>query len=124
MHNPGNRLTPCPSSPNCVSSLSRDRNHAIEPLQFTGSGDEARQRLAGILAKMKRARVTVAERDYIHAEFRSRIFRFVDDVEFWFSDEKKIIHVKSASRIGYSDLGANRRRVERLRRAFEGGLWI
>ena len=117
-----NRLTPCPSSPNCVSSLSEDRRHAIEPLQFTGSREEAVKRLIGILEKQATARVTLTETDYIHAEFRSQIFRFVDDVEFLFSDEEKIIHVKSASRTGYSDLGANRKRVERLRRAFEGGL--
>ena len=119
MHNPSNRLTPCPSSPNCVSSLSEDRRHAIEPLQYTGSRDEARERLVGILDKQAAARVTINETDYIHAEFHSQIFRFVDDVEFLFSDEEKIIHVKSASRIGYSDLGANRKRVEWIRRVFE-----
>ncbi|CAB1059228.1 hypothetical protein D1BOALGB6SA_3986 [Olavius sp. associated proteobacterium Delta 1] len=54
----------------------------------------------------------------IYANF-SLIFQFVDDVELLFSDEKNLIHVKSASRIGYSDLGANRKRVERIRLAFE-----
>ena len=119
MRDTGNKLTPCPSSPNCVSSLSDDRKHAIEPLQYTGSRDEARNRLVDILDKQAAARVTINEADYIHAEFRSQIFRFVDDVEFLFSDEEKIIHVKSASRIGYSDLGANRKRVEWIRRVFE-----
>jgi uncharacterized protein (DUF1499 family) len=122
MHNPANRLTPCPPSPNCVSSLSKDRKHAIDPLRYSGSRDDAAKKLLGILEKQKAAHVTIAEPGYFHAEFRSRIFRFVDDVEFLFSDENKTIHVKSASRRGYSDLGANRRRVERLRRAFEGGL--
>ncbi len=124
MQNTGNRLTPCPSSPNCVSSLSKDRKHAIEPLRYNGSRDDAVKKLLGILEKQKDAHVTIAEPGYIQAEFRSRIFRFVDDVEFLFSDQNKTIHLKSASRRGYSDLGANRRRVERLRRAFEGGLWI
>jgi uncharacterized protein (DUF1499 family) len=119
MKDTGNRLTPCPSSPNCVSSLSEDRKHAIEPLQYTGSRDEARNRLIGLLDKQAAARVTINEKDYIQVEFHSQIFRFIDDVEFLFSDEEKIIHVKSASRIGYSDLGANRKRVERMRRAFE-----
>ena len=119
MHKPANRLTPCPSSPNCVSSLSTDRKHAIKPLRYNDSLDEARKRLVAILDRQAAARVTITESDYIHAEFRSRIFRFVDDVEFLFSDEEKIVHVKSASRIGYSDLGANRKRVERLRRIFE-----
>ncbi len=119
MQDSGNKLSPCPPAPNCVSSLSEDRKHSIEPLRYIGSRDEARQRLIGILDKLKRVRVTLAETDYIHAEFRSLIFQFVDDVEFLFPDEGNIIHLKSASRIGYSDLGANRKRVERIRLAFE-----
>jgi len=115
-----NTLTPCPSSPNCVSSLSEDRKHFIEPLRYTGSLEEARQRLCEILEKTNCARVTLSEADYIRAEFRSRIFRFVDDMEFLFADQENTIHVKSASRIGYSDLGVNRKRVERIRTAFEG----
>jgi len=119
MPNSGNKISPCPSSPNCVSSLSKDRKHAIEPLQFSGSRDKARQKLLGILEKLNRARVTRSDTDYIRAEFRSLIFQFVDDVEFLFAEEGNIIHVKSASRVGYSDLGANRRRVEQIRSAFE-----
>jgi uncharacterized protein (DUF1499 family) len=119
MQNSGNKISPCPSSPNCVSSLSEDRQHAIEPLQFSGPRDAARQKLLAILEKLNRARVTRSDTDYIHAEFRSLIFQFVDDVEFLFAAEGNIIHVKSASRVGYSDLGANRRRVEQIRSAFE-----
>ena len=115
-------MSPCPSSPNCVSSLSEDRKHFIEPLQFNGSRDEARQELLGILEKQKGVRVTRSETDYIHAEFRSLILKFVDDVEFLFTEEGNIIHVKSASRVGYSDLGANRRRIERIRSVFESRL--
>ena len=119
MQNSGNKFSPCPSSPNCVSSLAEDRKHLIEPLQYSGSRDEARQKLFGILEKLKRVRVTRSETDYIRAEFRSLIFQFVDDVEFLFAEAGNIIHVKSASRVGYSDLGANRRRVEQIRSAFE-----
>ena len=114
-----NKLTPCPSSPNCVSSLSKDRVHFIEPLQYEGSRKAARQRLIKILNKLTGARVTLTEPDYIRAEFRSRIFQFVDDVEFLFENQRNIIHVKSASRIGYSDFGVNRKRVEKIRAAFE-----
>jgi len=120
MQDSGHKLSPCPSSPNCVSSLAEDRKHAIEPLRYSGSRDEARQRLADILDKLARVNVTLAETDYIHAEFRSLIFRFVDDVEFLLPEKGNIIHVKSASRVGYSDLGANRKRVERIRSVFEG----
>ena len=68
---------------------------------------------------MNRVRVVKLEDNYIHAEFISFIFRFVDDVEFYFDDEQKLIQIKSASRVGYSDLGVNRRRIEKIRKQFE-----
>ena len=113
------KFSPCPDSPNCVSSQSTDKAHFIEPLHYTGSPADARQKLIDILENTKRVRLAKVETDYIHAEFRSSVFRFVDDVKFWFPPDKPIIHVKSASRKGYYDFGANRRRVERLRSALE-----
>jgi uncharacterized protein (DUF1499 family) len=113
------RLSPCPDSPNCVSSQSNDTAHFTEPLHYTGNLAEARQKLIDLLGNSKRARLISAEADYVHAEFRSLIFNFVDDVEFYFSSEDRIIHVRSASRTGYYDFGVNRRRVERLRVTFE-----
>ena len=112
-------LSPCPQSPNCVSSQSTDEARFIKPLRYAGSLADARQKLINILENSKRARLVKLETDYIHAEFTSLIFQFVDDVEFYFPSDKTIIHVKSASRKGYYDFGANRRRVERLRSAFE-----
>ncbi len=109
----------CPHSPNCVSSLSDNKKHFIEPFKYTGSLENARQNLINILENTRRARLVTIEKNYIHAESRSFIFRFVDDVEFFLPSEESIIHVKSASRSGYYDFGANRRRVERLRAAFE-----
>jgi uncharacterized protein (DUF1499 family) len=113
------KFSPCPDSPNCVSSQSTDKRHFIEPLHYTNNTAEARKKLIDILENTKRVRLAKVETDYIHAEFRSSIFRFVDDVEFLFPPGKNIIHVKSASRKGYYDFGANRRRVERLRAEFE-----
>jgi uncharacterized protein (DUF1499 family) len=112
------KISPCPDSPNCVSSQSRDEAHFIEPLPYSGRPADARQKLIDILESINRVRLVKVERDYIHAEFRSSVFRFVDDVKFWFPPDKPIIQVKSASRKGYYDFGANRRRVERLREAF------
>jgi uncharacterized protein (DUF1499 family) len=114
-----NKFSPCPDSPNCVSSQSVKNSHFIEPLHFAGSRADARQKLINILNNTKRVHLVKVEADYIQAEFRSLIFRFVDDVEFYFPSEETLIHVKSASRTGYYDFGANRRRVERLRSAFE-----
>ena len=120
MPDSSHKLSPCPSSPNCVSSLATDRKHAIEPLRYTGSRAKARQRLMKILGKLKRTRVIVADSEYIRVEFRSVMFNFVDDVEFLFGDDKNVIHVKSASRVGYYDFGANRKRVEQIRSIFDG----
>jgi uncharacterized protein (DUF1499 family) len=115
------RLAPCPSSPNCVSTRSEDARHAIAPLSFSGTAAEARGRLLAVLAGSKRCRVVTANDAYIHAEFTSALFRFVDDVEFQIDPDTRLIHFRSASRLGHSDLGVNRRRMEALRAAFEQG---
>jgi uncharacterized protein (DUF1499 family) len=113
------RLAPCPSSPNCVSTRSEDPRHAIAPLSFSGTAAEARGRLLAVLDGTKRCRVVTANDTYIHAEFTSALFRFVDDVEFQIDPDTRLIHFRSASRLGHSDLGVNRRRMEALRAAFE-----
>jgi uncharacterized protein (DUF1499 family) len=112
------RLSPCPTSPNCVSSLSEDKSHYVEPLSYKVSQQEAREKLISVINSMKRSEIATAENNYLHATFASFLFRFVDDVEFSFDDQRKIIDVRSASRTVYFDLGANRRRVEEIRRRF------
>jgi uncharacterized protein (DUF1499 family) len=112
------RLSPCPTSPNCVSSLSKDASHYVAPLTYEATLEEARDKLISVINSMKRSEMVTSEMNYIHATFTSALFRFVDDVEFSFDDQKKVIDVKSASRTGYSDLGVNRKRVEEIRRRF------
>ncbi len=112
------RLSPCPKSPNCVSSLSEDKSHYVEPLSYEVSQEEAREKLISVMNSMKRSKIVTAEIDYIHATFKSALFGFVDDVEFSFDDQRKVIDVRSASRTGYSDLGVNRKRVEEIRKRF------
>ena len=112
------KLAPCPDKPNCVSSQNTDQKHAIAPFRYESSMEEARQTLLQVLKSQKRARITSIADHYIHAEFTSSLFRFVDDVEFLIDDASKIIHVRSASRAGYSDLGVNRRRVENIHSRF------
>jgi uncharacterized protein (DUF1499 family) len=109
------KLAPCPASPNCVSSQSADREHAVEPLSFPGTVTGAREALRKIILGMKRSRIITDTDSYIHAEFTSAVFRFVDDTEFWFDENAKAIHVRSAARLGHSDLGVNRKRVEEIR---------
>ena len=113
-------LAACPSSPNCVCSADGDAGHAIEPLTFTDSPEEAWRRLEGVLANRPRTQV-IADRDgYLHAECTSFLFRFVDDLEFLLDRGGRKIHVRSASRAGRGDLGVNRARVEAIRAAFGG----
>lgn len=113
------KLAPCPDSPNCVSSQSADKSHFTDPLKYSGELAEAREKMLAVIADMDRSKIITAKENYIHATFTSRFFRFVDDVEFYFDDREKVIHVRSASRIGYSDLGVNRKRVERIRYGFK-----
>lgn len=113
------RLMPCPETPNCVNSQATDEAHRIAPIRFSGTRQEARNRLLQLLGSEKRTKILTAREDYIRAEFTSALFRFVDDVEFYLSGPEAgdtVIHVRSASRIGYSDLGVNRKRIERIRR--------
>jgi uncharacterized protein (DUF1499 family) len=113
----GGRLAPCPGSPNCVSSQADDGAHRVAPLTFAGEPAEAWARLRAVLGGMPRTRVVTATETYLHAECASRVFRFVDDVEFLLDRDARVIHVRSGSRAGHSDLGVNRRRVEAIRQA-------
>ena len=110
-----NRLAPCPESPNCVSSMDPENGHYIQPLRYTGNKDAAYQRLATWIASQQRARIVSREANYLRAEFRSAMFRFVDDVEFVFSTDQPVIDVRSSSRVGYYDFGVNHRRIESIR---------
>ncbi len=112
-------LAPCPDRPNCVSSQSADKAHAIAPLTFKSTAGNAIADLKRIVGSMKKASIIQESLTYLHVEFESALFRFVDDVEFDLDDATKLIHIRSASRIGYSDLGVNRRRVEKIRKAWE-----
>lgn len=111
------RLAPCPQSPNCVSSRAADATHRIEPLPVAGPPDRAMARLEKVLSSLPRIAVVEREGDYLHAEATTAVFRFVDDLEFLLDREAGVIHVRSASRAGHSDLGVNRKRMERIRRA-------
>ena len=108
-------LAPCPSTPNCVSSQSRDPEHAVAPLAYSSSPAEAMAKLKRIVQAMPRTLIVTETPAYLHAEFTSAIMRFVDDVEFSLDESTKSINMRSASRLGKSDLGVNRKRVEELR---------
>jgi uncharacterized protein (DUF1499 family) len=112
------RFAACPNSPNCVSTQATDSQHQIEPIAFDGSPDDAMRRLKAALASIPRMKIVTETANYLHAEATSLIFRFRDDVEFFIDGQAKVIHFRSASRVGHSDLGANRARMEKLRKKF------
>ena len=111
-----NQLSPCPSRPNCVSSDASDADHRIEPLRFQGDPAETWEALKAVVAAQPRMQIIASDDRYLHAEASSRIFGFVDDVEFHLRPEQSMIAVRSASRIGYSDMGVNAERVETIRK--------
>jgi uncharacterized protein (DUF1499 family) len=114
------KLAPCPSSPNCVSSQSSDTTHYTEPLTPTESPQLTLSRLKSIIENTENAKIVTAESNYLYAEFTSKIMGFVDDVEFFADEDEGVVHVRSASRLGQSDLGVNRKRVESLREQLNG----
>ena len=98
------RLTPCPESPNCVSSYASDAEHSIDPIAAS------LEKIEQSLLQLDQANIVNANDDYLYAEFTSSIMGYVDDVEFLHNQASGLTHVRSASRLGYSDLGANRNR--------------
>jgi len=118
-----NLLEPCPASPNCVcSAYPDDTAHAIEPFRYETDADTAWAAVRRAVDGLPRTRVVTSEPGYLRAESRTLLLRFVDDLEFRLDATAGVIHVRSASRTGYSDLGVNRRRVETLRVRFREAL--
>lgn len=118
--NPASRLTPCPKTPNCVSTLAPPGKQHMDPIPYQGSREQARQRLLSALRGMERTKIVEEGADYLHAECRSRLLRFVDDVVLVLDDQAKLIHFRSSSRTGRYDWGVNRQRMEKLRSDFLG----
>ncbi|MCC5604052.1 DUF1499 domain-containing protein [Nostoc favosum] len=110
-------LSSCPPSDNCVVSQDGDPKHAIDPIAYHIDRNAARKTLLKTLTVVPRTEVIEQTDNYIHALSKSRIFKFIDDVEFYFPPNESVIHVRSAARMGESDLGVNRRRLEQIRLA-------
>jgi uncharacterized protein (DUF1499 family) len=113
------RLAICPSSPNCVSSQSTDSSHQIAPLPYSGSATDTLKRLVQVVQEQPGAKIVATGDRYLYAEFTSALMGFVDDVEFYLDDAAHVVHVRSASRLGESDLGVNRKRIETIREKFQ-----
>jgi uncharacterized protein (DUF1499 family) len=116
----GGKLAPCPDRPNCVCSDAADPRRRVAPFALQGPAAEAWQALEAHLTTLRRVQLVTVSPFYLHAVFRSRVFGFSDDVEFYLRPQAGEIAVRSASRTGYFDFGVNRRRIEAIRSHLTG----
>jgi len=113
------RLAKCPDTPNCVSSQSESEAQRMPAIEFAGPAADQVEKIKLVVAnKFPRAKLVSESEYYLHFEFRSLVFRFVDDVEFLVDDEQSLIHFRSAARVGHSDMGTNRKRMSRFAQEF------
>ena len=112
---PSSQFSPCPETANCVSSDARDMLHRVPAFELAADADLVWAGVRSAVQEMPRVRIVTLTDNHLHAECRSALFRFVDDLELELRAESNQIAVRSASRVGSWDLGVNRRRVERLR---------
>ena len=114
------KLASCPKSPNCVSSQTEpaDTVHYIEALTYTSTPEEALTKLKAVVESLPRTKIITETDNYLYAEFKTALMGYVDDVEFYIDRNTQKIHVRSASRLGQSDLGVNRKRIETIREKF------
>ena len=112
------QLADCPTTPNCISSQAEDSEHSIDPIAYNPNNPDPIDDLKAIVKSFDRSEITEASDNYFRAEFTSRWFGFVDDVEFYLNEDSEVIDVRSAARLGESDLGVNRERIESIRSQF------
>jgi len=112
-------LALCANKPNCVCSQDTRTYHSIKPLKSRGNAVEILSKIEATLLTFKSCKVITKTDLYLHAEFRTFFFGFVDDVEFFIDEKQNQIQIRSASRLGHSDLGTNRIRMEMIRKKFE-----
>lgn len=115
----GGKLRACPSSPNCVCTQGKSESHSMPPLKFADAPDAAWSRLKKVINDFPRTTIVTDDGHYMHVEFRTALIRFVDDVEFLMDADTGEIQFRSASRVGYSDFGTNRKRMSQIAAAFE-----
>lgn len=110
------QLKACPESPNCVSTFAdpADKEHYITPITISVDAKTAMAAIQKAINNFERSSVIELKDEYTRAEFKTFV-GWVDDVEFYIDTTNQLIHFRSASRIGSSDFGTNRERMERLR---------
>lgn len=112
-------LAPLPDSPNAVSSQTDQADKRVAPFPYSGTIEQTKSLVKKATAEFGGAQIIAEKPDYLHLVFTVPFIPFKDDVEFFFSEKERVVHYRSASRVGYSDMGVNRKRYERLRKLYE-----
>lgn len=112
------RLAACPDTPNCVNSQSENSLHYIKPMTYSSTPTQAMDDLKTIIEKLEQAKIMTITENYLYVEFSSAFWGFVDDTEFLIDTNAQVIQVRSAARLGQSDLGVNRKRIEMISKKF------
>jgi uncharacterized protein (DUF1499 family) len=112
------KLAEMPSSPNAVSSQTKETEKKVEPLKFKGSISESKEAILEIIKSMGNVNIIENKEDYIYAVFTTEKMKYNDDVEFYFDKSSQLIHFRSASRVGYSDMGLNKQRYEDIKKLY------
>ena len=116
------RLKECPESPNCVSTRTQQKSKRMDPIPFELDPEEVRKVIKGVVESLPNTHLEKESTHYLHYTFKSKIFGFTDDVEFLIDGEQKLIHFRSASRSGYSDLGVNKKRMTEIAKSINQGM--
>ena len=115
-----NPLEPCPSSPNCVSTFAKKKRKKLPPLKFNHGIKGDKTIMKEIIAAFPKTKLVEEKDNYLHFEFVTKVGKFTDDVEFYFDEKNKLIHFRSASQKGWSDMGANKRRMKTISKNWNG----
>ncbi|MFT5819440.1 MAG: hypothetical protein ACI8ZM_000664 [Crocinitomix sp.] len=112
-------LKPCPNSPNCVSTVETKARKRMNPLHFKGDQEASKAKLKEIILIIEGASLIVEDSTYLLFEFSTSVGKYIDDVAFYFEQSTQLIHFRSASRKGYGDFGANKRRMKKISKLWE-----
>lgn len=115
-------LADCPDTPNCQSSEATRESQRVDRFVINNDPEQAIATLADIVKQQVGTQIVAQDANYLHATFSTPLMGYVDDVEFLLSEDDSSVQVRSASRLGHSDLGANAKRVEHLRKVASGTL--
>lgn len=108
------QLKECPDSPNCVSTQTEQKSKKMDPITFALGPEEVKKIIKNVVESFPRTALESESTHYLHFTFKSRIFGFTDDVEFVLDPKDKLVHFRSASRTGYSDMGVNKERMTEI----------